>query len=79
MRDEIARTPLLDAETEVELSKTIEAGLFAAQLIEEGRVGRRKVAAPSPRAITVANATTPMSAARPPSVRLRRVTRSSAS
>ncbi|HEY0644483.1 MAG TPA: sigma-70 factor domain-containing protein, partial [Nocardioides sp.] len=27
--DEIARTPLLDAETEVELSKTIEAGLLA--------------------------------------------------
>jgi hypothetical protein len=27
--DEIARTPLLDAITEVELSKTIEAGLFA--------------------------------------------------
>ena len=26
--DEIARTPLLDAETEVELSKTIEAGLL---------------------------------------------------
>ena len=27
--DEIARTPLLDAVTEVELSKTIEAGLLA--------------------------------------------------
>ena len=26
--DEIARTPLLDAATEVELSKTIEAGLY---------------------------------------------------
>jgi RNA polymerase primary sigma factor len=27
--DEIARTPLLDAAAEVELSKTIEAGLYA--------------------------------------------------
>jgi len=44
--DEIARTPLLDAITEVELSKTIEAGLMAARLIEEGRVGRRKGGAP---------------------------------
>jgi RNA polymerase sigma factor (sigma-70 family) len=44
--DEIARTPLLDAATEVELSKTIEAGLFAAKLLEEGRVGRRKGGAP---------------------------------
>ncbi|MCW2785879.1 MAG: polymerase sigma factor SigB [Marmoricola sp.] len=44
--DEIARTPLLDAITEVELSKTIEAGLFAAKLLEEGRVGRRKGGAP---------------------------------
>ena len=44
--DEIARTPLLDAITEVELSKTIEAGLFAANLLEEGRVGRRKGGAP---------------------------------
>ncbi len=44
--DEIARTPLLDAITEVELSKTIEAGLLAAQLLEEGRVGRRKGGAP---------------------------------
>ena len=35
--DEIARTPLLDAETEVELRKTIEAGLLAATLLEEGR------------------------------------------
>jgi len=31
--DEIARTPLLDAITEVELSKTIEAGLLAALLL----------------------------------------------
>src|SRR5690349_24151042 len=44
--DEIARTPLLDAITEVELSKAIEAGLLAAKLLEEGRVGRRKGGAP---------------------------------
>jgi len=44
--DEIARTPLLDAVTEVELSKTIEAGLFAQSLLDEGRVGRRKGGAP---------------------------------
>ena len=44
--DEIARTPLLDAETEVELSKAIEAGLFAQKLLQEGRVGRRKGGAP---------------------------------
>ena len=44
--DEIARTPLLDAVTEVELSKTIEAGLFAQALLDEGRVGRRKGGAP---------------------------------
>jgi RNA polymerase sigma factor (sigma-70 family) len=44
--DEIARTPLLDAATEVELSKTIEAGLFAEALLAEGRVGRRKGGAP---------------------------------
>ncbi len=44
--DEIARTPLLDAATEVELSKTIEAGLFAEQLLAEGRIGRRKGGAP---------------------------------
>jgi RNA polymerase sigma factor (sigma-70 family) len=43
---EIARTPLLDAEREVELSKTVEAGLFARHLLEEGRVGRRKGGAP---------------------------------
>ncbi len=45
--DEIARTPLLDAITEVELSKTIEAGLLAQHLIDEGRVGRRKGGAPT--------------------------------
>lgn len=44
--DEIARTPLLDAQTEVELAKTIEAGLLAEQLLAEGRVGRRKGGAP---------------------------------
>ncbi|WP_293784256.1 RNA polymerase sigma factor RpoD/SigA [uncultured Aeromicrobium sp.] len=43
---EIARTPLLDAEREVELSKTIEAGLFARHLLETGRVGRAKGGAP---------------------------------
>jgi len=44
--DEIARTPLLDAAQEVELSKAIEAGLLAEQLLAEGRVGRRKGGAP---------------------------------
>jgi len=44
--DEIARTPLLDAVSEVELAKTIEAGLFAKHLLAEGRVGRRKGGAP---------------------------------
>jgi RNA polymerase sigma factor (sigma-70 family) len=36
--DAIGRTPLLDAEQEVELSKEIEAGLFAQQLLDEDRV-----------------------------------------
>jgi len=45
--DEIARTPLLDASTEVELAKTIEAGLLAQRLLDEGRIGRRKGGAPS--------------------------------
>jgi RNA polymerase primary sigma factor len=44
--DEIARTPLLDAITEVELSKSIEAGLLAERLLAEGRVGRKKGGAP---------------------------------
>ena len=44
--DEIARTPLLDAETEVELSKAIEAGLLAQHLLDTGRIGRRKGGAP---------------------------------
>jgi RNA polymerase sigma factor (sigma-70 family) len=43
---EIARTPLLDAEREVELSKTIEAGMMARHLLDTGRVGRRKGGAP---------------------------------
>ncbi|MEO6510237.1 MAG: sigma-70 family RNA polymerase sigma factor [Nocardioides sp.] len=44
--DEIARNALLDAETEVELSKTIEAGLMAESLLAAGRVGRKKGGAP---------------------------------
>jgi RNA polymerase sigma factor (sigma-70 family) len=44
--DEIARTPLLDAATEVELSKAIEAGLFAEHLLSSGRVARAKGGAP---------------------------------
>jgi RNA polymerase primary sigma factor len=44
--DEIARTPLLDAATEVELSKAIEAGLLAEHLLETGRVARAKGGAP---------------------------------
>ena len=43
---EIARTPLLDAAREVELSRTVEAGLFARHLLETGRVGRAKGGAP---------------------------------
>ncbi|MFZ2504199.1 MAG: sigma-70 family RNA polymerase sigma factor [Nocardioides sp.] len=45
--DEIARNPLLDAAGEVELAKTIEAGLLAEELLAEGRYGRRKGGAPS--------------------------------
>lgn len=40
--DEIARTPLLDAAKEVELSQIIEAGVFARQILdgtEENEVG----------------------------------------
>ena len=44
--DEIARTPLLDAAGEVELSKAIEAGLMAEHLLADGRVGRGKRGAP---------------------------------
>src|SRR4029079_9948707 len=44
--DEIARNPLLDAITEVELAKTIEAGLMAQHLLDTGRVGRAKGGAP---------------------------------
>ena len=43
---EIARTPLLDAEREVELAKTIEAGLFARHLLQTGRIARAKGGAP---------------------------------
>ena len=35
---EISRTPLLDAAKEVELSKAIEAGLYAEHLLDEGKV-----------------------------------------
>ena len=45
--DEIARTPLLDAAAEVELSKTIEAGLFAERLLADGNLGPGKGGAPS--------------------------------
>src|SRR3712207_4256229 len=44
---EISRTPLLDAAAEVELSKSIEAGLLAEHLLAEGRVGGGKKGAPS--------------------------------
>ncbi len=44
--EEIARTPLLDAAREVELSKTIEAGLLAEHLLSTGRTGRRQGGAP---------------------------------
>ena len=43
---EIARTPLLDAAREVELSRTIEAGLFARHLLDAGRIGRAQGGAP---------------------------------
>ncbi|HPU13474.1 MAG TPA: sigma-70 family RNA polymerase sigma factor [Aeromicrobium sp.] len=43
---EIARTPLLDAAREVELSRTIEAGMYARHLLETGRIGRAKGGAP---------------------------------
>jgi RNA polymerase primary sigma factor len=44
--DEIARNPLLDAVTEVELAKTIEAGLMAQHLLDTGRIARAKGGAP---------------------------------
>ena len=44
--DEIARNPLLNAAQEVELSKTIEAGLMAEYLLATGRVARAKGGAP---------------------------------
>src|ERR1700730_18247196 len=36
--DAVGRTPLLDAEQEVELSKAIEAGLYAERLLDTGSV-----------------------------------------
>ncbi|MEU6034653.1 sigma-70 family RNA polymerase sigma factor [Actinomadura sp. NPDC047616] len=36
--DRIGRTPLLDAEEEVDLAKAIEGGLYAEQLLEEGPI-----------------------------------------
>jgi len=44
--DEIAQNPLLDAATEVELAKTIEAGLMAQHLLDTGRIARAKGGAP---------------------------------
>jgi RNA polymerase sigma factor (sigma-70 family) len=44
--DEIARTTLLGAAREVELAKTIEAGLYAQYLLDQGRIGRAKGGAP---------------------------------
>jgi len=44
--DEIARNPLLDAQSEVDLSQAIEAGLMAEHLLETGRIGRKKGGAP---------------------------------
>ena len=38
--DRIGRTPLLDAQEEVDLAKAIEGGLYAEQLLEEGTVPR---------------------------------------
>ncbi|MEU9099612.1 sigma-70 family RNA polymerase sigma factor [Streptomyces sp. NPDC048361] len=42
--DEIARTPLLDAAKEVELSQTIEAGVYARQILD-GEVGSKAAGA----------------------------------
>ena len=58
-------TPLLDAETEVELSKTIEAGLLAEHLLDTGRVGRRKGGAPDERQPRPSSSGSPRRAARP--------------
>lgn len=43
---EIGRTPLLDAAEEVELSRRIEAGLMAQNLLDTGRIARAKGGAP---------------------------------
>ena len=40
--DEIARTPLLSAEEEVELARTIEAGLYAQEVLDGGQTSRVK-------------------------------------
>ncbi len=63
--DEIARNPLLDAAAEVELSKTIEAGLMAEHLLAEGRVGRKKGGAPDVRPPRRSSSGSPRRAARP--------------
>ncbi|MGH8880514.1 MAG: sigma-70 factor domain-containing protein, partial [Stackebrandtia sp.] len=38
---EISRTPLLDAAEEVELSKAVEAGLYAGHLLSAGKLPKR--------------------------------------
>jgi hypothetical protein len=45
--DEIARTPLLDAAREVELSKTIEAGSWPGTCSPRAAVGAARVAHPA--------------------------------
>lgn len=42
--DDIAKNPLLSAEQEVELSKTIEAGLMAENLLKNGQIGKKSEA-----------------------------------
>ncbi|MFI0907193.1 RNA polymerase sigma factor RpoD/SigA [Streptomyces sioyaensis] len=49
--DEIARTPLLDAAKEVELSQTIEAGVYAQQILD-GEVTDGNAAGASPEELT---------------------------
>jgi RNA polymerase primary sigma factor len=46
--EEIGRTPLLDAEQEVELAKAIEAGLYGERLLAERRAGGADAAAADP-------------------------------
>lgn len=45
--EEIARTPLLTAEEEVELAETVEAGLLAEQLLAEGGLDVRRAERPN--------------------------------